>query len=186
MQAKWDSIYGQKEGEPTAALVLEQNQHLLPAHGIALDLACGQGGNALLLAQAGLDVMAWDLSPVAIEQCQKFATLEGLTIQAHVRDVITSPPEENSVDVLVVSFFLDRKLCPALLAALRPGGLLFYQTYCKNKVDQKGPNNPDFLLADNELLHLFSSLKVRVYREESILGDHQNGWRNQALLVAEK
>jgi len=33
---------------------------------------------------------------------------------------------------------------------------------------------------------LFSKMKVRVYREESLLGDQQQGWRNQALLVAEK
>ena len=63
---------------------------------------------------------------------------------------------------------------------------MFYQTYCQQKVQQQGPSNPNFLLKDNELLQLFSSMKVRVYREESLLGDHQKGWRNQALLVAEK
>jgi len=46
---------------------LTQNQHLLPSQGTALDLACGQGGNSQLLAKAGLDVLAWDSSAVAIE-----------------------------------------------------------------------------------------------------------------------
>lgn len=185
-QAKWDAIYSNKEHSPTASFVLTQNQHLLPRHGIALDLACGQGGNAVLLEKAGLDVSAWDVSPVVIKQLQGFAEINNLTINAQIRDVVESPPEPNSLDVLVVSFFLDRSLCKRLLAALRPGGLLFYQTYCQQKVEQQGPSNVDFLLADNELLSLFSTMKVRVYREESLLGDHHQGWRNQALLVAEK
>lgn len=185
-QTKWDAIYSNKENNPTASLVLRQNQHLLPKKGIALDLACGQGGNAVLLAKAGLDVSAWDISPIAIKQLQNFAALNNVSINGQVRDVVASPPEANSLDVLVVSFFLDRSLCKHLLAALRPGGLLFYQTYCQQKVEQQGPSNAHFLLADNELLSLFFTMKVRVYREESLLGDHQQGWRDQALLVAEK
>jgi len=186
IQTKWDVIYSKKENSPTASLVLTQNQHLLPPHGIALDLACGRGGNAVLLAKAGLEVSAWDVSPVAIQQLQSFAELNNVAINGQVRDVIASPPEANSLDVLVVSYFLDRNLCDLFLNALRPGGLLFYQTYCQQKVEQQGPSNTDFLLTDNELLSLFSSMKIRVYREESLLGEHQQGWRNQALLVAEK
>jgi tellurite methyltransferase len=186
VQEKWDAIYNNKQYSPTASFVLTQNQHLLPKQGIALDLACGQGANAVLLAKAGLDVSAWDISSVAIQQLQYFSDQNNLAINCQTRDVATSPPEPNSLDVLVVSFFLERGLCKSLLAALRPGGLLFYQTYCQQKVAKQGPENTDFLLADNELLSLFSTMKLRVYREESLLGDHEQGWRNQALLVAEK
>jgi tellurite methyltransferase len=186
LQAKWDGIYTQREGEVTAASVLLQNQHLLPSKGRALDLACGLGGNAKLLAKAGLEVDAWDISPVAIKQLQQEAQSKQLTINAQVHDVIEKPPATNSYDVIVVSFFLDRDLCEKLMLALQPGGLLFYQTYCLDKVNQTGPQNPDYLLVDNELLRLFSSLKVRVYREEALLGDHQQGFRNIAFLVAEK
>lgn len=186
IQGKWDVIYSNKVNTPTASLVLTQNQHLLPKEGMALDLACGQGGNALLLAKMGLEVSAWDISPVAIKQLQDFTVLNKVSIDAQVRDVIASPPEANSLDVLVVSLFLDRDLCRSLLAALRPGGILFYQTYCQQKVEQQGPKSAHFLLADNELLNLFSPMKVRVYREEALLGDHEQGWRNQALFVAEK
>lgn len=184
--SKWDTIYSQKMDKPTAAHVLIENQHLLPSNGKALDLACGQGGNALFLHESGLDVLAWDSSTVAIQQLNERARSDAVSIDAQVRDVITLPPEANSLDVLVVSFFLDRQLCPRLIDALKPRGLLFYQTYCQDKVTEQGPRNCDFLLADNELLDLFSTMKVRVYREESLLGDHQQGWRNQALLVAEK
>lgn len=185
IREKWDALYARRESETVLpALVLDQNQHLLPRQGIALDLACGLGANALLLARSGLQVEAWDISPVAIDFVSK--ATGNLPIKASVRDVVAEPPPSASVDVLVVSHFLDRALCPQLSAALKPGGILFYQTYCQNKVSQQGPSNPDYLLKDNELLALFDTLKVRVYREEALLGDHQMGWRNLAMLVAEK
>ena len=187
VQEKWDNIYQKKVGEPPVAEVLQHNHYLLPEKGVALDLACGLGGNAMMLAEKGLSVMAWDISPVAIAFLDQAANVRGLTtIDAQVRDVVAEPPEPNSIDVLLVSLFLERSLCPALLAALKPGGLLLYQTYCQEKVHQGGPNNPDYLLADNELLELFPGLKLRVYREESLLGRHDIGMRNQAWMMAEK
>ena len=61
LQQKWDSIYHQAEGEPSIAEVLQHNHYLLPTEGVALDLACGRGGNALLMAERGLSVKAWDI-----------------------------------------------------------------------------------------------------------------------------
>ncbi len=184
---KWDRIYRDREQGPLeAAEVLKQNQHLLPASGMAMDLACGLGANSLLLAQAGLTVLSWDISPVAIDKLSAIAAERDLPINAEVVDVEKQPPPTDSLDVLVVSHFLSRSLAPALIAALKPGGLLFYQTYCRAKVSQRGPSNPDYLLEDNELLTLFSGLRLRVYREESVLGEPDAGWRDQAMLVAEK
>lgn len=183
---KWDGIYQQRVDRPQAAMVLADYQYLLPKQGLALDLACGRGGNALFLAQHGLDVEAWDSSAVAIEQVQAFARNDTLTMNTAVRDVVEYPPEPERFDVIVVSLFLSRQLCPALVQALKPGGLLFYQTFCQQKVNEQGPSNPDYLLTDNELLQLFSDLKVRCYRQDALVGDHSQGLRNQALLVAEK
>jgi SAM-dependent methyltransferase len=186
-QQKWDRIYTDKRpGLPQAAEVLIQNRHLLPAKGVALDLACGLGGNSLLLAQSGLDVLSWDVSPVAIAKLQQLASQQALKIRTEVRDVIRFPPDKQSVNVLLVSHFLVREMAADLVAALKPGGLLFYQTFCQDKVSEVGPRNPDYLLADNELLRMFAGLKIRVYREESLLGQRDLGWRNQAMLVAEK
>jgi hypothetical protein len=53
-------------------------------------------------------------------------------------------------------------------------------------VGEEGPSNPAFYLADNELLELFRSLKLRVYREENRLGDLHKGSRDIAMLVAER
>ena len=184
---KWDGIYRQRqELAPTAAVVLEQNQHLLPVQGKALDLACGLGGNALMLANHGLQTSAWDKSQVAIGKLSAEADRQALVIETVCCDVSQTALPEATFDVIVVSFFLDRDLCKSIQTALKPGGILFYQTYCQQKVTATGPRNPDFLLADNELLELFPALKLRVYREEALLGDHQLGLRNQALMVAEK
>ncbi len=186
LQQKWNNIYQQAEGEPHIAEVLQHNHYLLPTEGIALDLACGRGGNALLMAKKGLSVKAWDISEVAINELAAKALDKGLAIDTQVRDVVKNPPEPNSVDVLFVSHFLSRSLCPALYDAIKPGGILMYQTFCEQKVNASGPSNPDYLLADNELLQLFKGMNIRVYREEALLGQHDIGMRNQAWLFAEK
>ena len=183
---KWNRRHTEAEGLGGVATVLEQNIHLATPGCRALDLACGRGANALFMARAGLRVTAWDLSPVAIGRLEKAAIAEGLAIETGVRDVIARPPEPASVDLLLVSFFLERELAPALVAALKPGGLLFYQTYSRAAVSDEGPASDRFRLADNELLELFAALKVRVYREERLLGDTRQGWRDRAMLVAER
>lgn len=187
LRDKWDQRHRSKAGEiPPVAFVLEDNGHLLPSAGTALDLACGRGGNALFLAQAGLQVSAWDLSPVAIAELQSLAKQQGLDISAEVRDVVSLPPGPGCFDVIVVSYFLERSLAPLICAALRPGGLLFYQTFVRDKVAQTGPMNPQYLLAENELLELFGALRLRVYREEGRIGDPGRGLRNEAILVGQR
>lgn len=186
LRHKWDRRHAQHAEPPAAARVLAENRHLLPDTGDALDLACGLGGNALYLAECGLRTTAWDLSPVAIDKLRHRAAERGLAIDTAVRDVIAEPPPPTGFDVIVVSWFLDRSLTPALIDALRSGGLLFYQTFTVAKVEAIGPDNPDFLLGEGELLELFRPLRVRVYREEGRIGDIERGFRNAALLVAEK
>jgi tellurite methyltransferase len=78
LSAKWDQRYLCSDRFPPPVPVLSQNLHLLPSRGRALDLACGLGANALLLAEQGLEVVAWDLSPVAIERLRREAESRGL------------------------------------------------------------------------------------------------------------
>jgi SAM-dependent methyltransferase len=187
LQAEWDSRHADPDKQPRAAGVLVQNRHLLPREGRALDLACGLGGNALLLARQGLEVTAWDISPIAIERLKGFAQQESLlNLTAEVRDVEQTPLTPGGFDVILVSYYLERPLVPMIIQALAPGGLLFYQTFTRVVVGREGPTNPDFRLADNELLELFSPLKLRVYREENRLGELSQGTRDIAMLVAEK
>lgn len=186
---KWDKIYSArlaKAERSQPAEVLSWHQHLLPDAGVALDLACGLGANSLLLAKSGLTVCSWDISTVAIEHINQLAAEQKLTIEAVERNVLIQPPLPETLDVLVVTYFLARELTPTLIAALKPGGLLFYQTYCQNKVSDVGPSNTDFLLERNELLWLFSGLIVCAYREDDCLGNDHLGLRNQAMLVGQK
>ncbi|MFO1428523.1 MAG: methyltransferase domain-containing protein [Candidatus Competibacteraceae bacterium] len=186
-QQCWDQRYRDSITEQSPALVLSAHTHLLPATGTALDLACGLGANALLLARHGLETWAWDISPVAIGRLDGYAAQAGLAIHTEVRDVVLKPSEPARFDVIIVSRFLERSLAPCLQAALRPGGLLFYQTFTKTRTSEAmGPRNPDFLLNDNELLRLFAPLRIRFYREEGLLGNITRGLRNEAMLIAQK
>jgi len=186
LRAKWNRRYLGCDRYPQPAAVLTENLHLLPPSGHAMDLACGLGASALLLAKQGLDVVAWDLSPVAIERLQREAEARACRISARVRDVRERPPEPGSFDVIVVSHFLERDLAVALSDALRSGGLLFYQTFSQEAVSECGPSNRAFRLARNELLRLFPALVVRFYREEGRVGDIERGTRDIAQLVAQK
>jgi tellurite methyltransferase len=182
--AKWDERYASASAMPEPASVLRDNLHLLPGQGRALDLACGLGANALLLAGLGLDVVAWDLSQVAVMRVRELAGLMQLRAEVEVRDVSVHPPAPASFDCIVVAHFLDRELTPAIAEALRPGGLLFYQTFALDGVG--GPSNPLYRLGTNELLGLFDRLIVRFYREEGRLGDLSRGTRNLVQLIAQR
>jgi SAM-dependent methyltransferase len=187
LREKWDKRHGDADKYPIAAEVLKRNLHLIPGKGRALDLACGLGGNALTLARHGLKTVAWDISPVAIQRLAGFAAEAELTnLFVQVRDVEQQPPSPASFDLIIVSYYLERALVPVLIDALLPGGLIYYQTFTRIAVSDLGPSNPGFRLADNELIQLFSGLKLRYYREENRLGNVLEGTRDVAMLVAEK
>jgi 2-polyprenyl-3-methyl-5-hydroxy-6-metoxy-1,4-benzoquinol methylase len=191
---KWNQRYAGATEPGTAVQVLRGKTFLLPVQTKgqgqdqikALDLACGLGANAVLLAQQGFTVDAWDLSPVAIEFLKKYSEQHDLSIRPQCRDVEFDPPGDDSYDVIVVSYFLERGLFPVLLKALRPGGVLFYQTFIQDKALVSGPTNPAYLLGDNELLKAFKDLRVLYYEELGSVGDITQGLRNEAMLVASK
>ncbi len=183
----WDKRHGDLSHQPRAAEVLTENRYLLPDTGKALDLACGLGGNAILLSEQGLEVTAWDLSRVAIERLTLMARLRELKhLQAAVYDVEREPLPISAFDVITVSYYLNRDIASPLIGCLKPGGLLFYQTFTRQSVGGRGPSNPDYRLEDNELLRLFKPLSVCFYREERKLGDIAIGIRDVAMLVAQK
>jgi tellurite methyltransferase len=184
---KWDKNYDSCSSDyPSPAEVLRQNQHLLPTQGTALDLACGRGANAICLAENGLTVSAWDISASALKHLSNEAIKKDLIIEFESRNVSEQPPDPNSFDVITVSHFLERELIDDIRNAIKSGGLIFYQTFIKDKVSATGPNNPDYLLDNNELLDFFKDWKVVSYREEGLLGNIDSGFRNQAMLIAQK
>ena len=186
IREKWNERYRAASSEPQASQVLRENLHLIPDNGRALDLACGSGGNAILLAQQGLKVDAWDIADVAIAALREMAFRRQLSIQARVRDVEADPPEPGTFDVISVSYFLDRGLVPALIQTLNPGGLIYYQTFSRQCVSGRGPKRAEFRLADQELLRLFSGLQVLFYREEGRVGEVQKGFRDEVMYIGRK
>ena len=184
---KWDRHYDSCSFDtPLAAVVLRENQHLLPSQGEALDLACGRGGNALCLAENGLQVSAWDISESALKHLSLAAQKNNLTINTESRDVSERPPAPASFDVIVVSHFLERAQIDNIKTAIRHKGLIFYQTFIKDKVAETGPKNPDYLLDPNELLYFFNNWRILHYREEGKVGLLDKGFRNQAMIIAQK
>lgn len=184
---KWDRKHAGafcEAPQPTGVLV--EHAHLLPKSGVALDLACGRGGNALFLARRGLAVHAWDLSGTAIDALHERARAGNLKIQTCIRDVSERPPSPGAFDVICVSFYLERTITDRIIEALKPEGLLLYQTFIHEKITDNGPSNPAYRLGPNELLGLFAPLHVLAYREEGRTGDPQQGLRDVAWLVGQR
>ncbi len=185
--SKWDQIYSRSTtGMPEPNANLKDFAHLLPVRGTVLDVACGMGGNALFLAERGLNTLAFDISSVAIKKLQEFAVQRNLNIQCEIQDIQAFVWEEERFDVMVVSRFLERTMVSAMMTSLKPGGVLFFQGFTQEKVSDTGPNNPNYLLAENELLSLFKPLRLLVYREEGRVGDITVGLRNEVFLIGQR
>lgn len=186
---KWDKIYLRQAAAPEPAYVLSNYRRLLPKQGRALDLACGLGGNAILLAKNGLQTCAWDISPVAISKLLARATEEKLNIDAAVRDAVKDPPSPESFDVIVVSRFLARENMPQIIAALRQNGLLLYQTFtaADRAADRaRGPSNPAYRLGKNELPQLCRELDIIIYTEPGLITGGNPQLQDQALLIGRR
>ena len=183
--AEWDLHYENVEPVPPAQVLIE-NVHLLSNKGRALDIACGLAENSFLLAQQGYKVDAWDNSQVAVDRVNKKSTEMGLLVNAEIKDVNNTVLPTEYYDVIVLTHYLEQSISSKIVASLKPGGLLFYQTFTREQVSACGPKELKYRLKPNELLFMFSGLKIIVYREEGTIGNVDQGFRNEALLVAQK
>ena len=150
---------------PSAWLI--DNADLLPRGGKVLDVACGRGRHALLLASAGFDVHAIDRDPAAIDFLRTTAEKLHLSLSCEVVDLETAPPPvlPGPCDAILVFNYLHRPLMPELRQALSPGGRLFYETFTVQQAERGHPKNPDFLLKAEELSGLVAPLAVLRSRE---------------------
>ena len=107
-----------------------------------------------MLASAGFDVHAIDRNPDAIAFLHSTAERLRLTLNAEVADREGDAPPDlapAAYDAVFVFNYLHRPLMPALRAALKPGGRLFYETFTMRQAERGHPKNPAFLLNDSEL-----------------------------------
>ncbi|MEY4636492.1 MAG: Thiosulfate sulfurtransferase GlpE [Acidobacteriota bacterium] len=161
---------------------LIDNAALLPRGGKVLDVACGRGRHALLLASAGFDVHAMDRDPEKVEFLQETAERLHLSLSCEVVDLETDPVPvlPGPCDAVLVFNYLHRPLMPALREALAPGGRLFYETFTVPQAERGHPKNPAFLLNAGELPALVAPLAVLRSREDEVDG------RFIASVVAER
>jgi SAM-dependent methyltransferase len=165
-------------GEPSPFLL----RHLAALRrGRALDLACGAGRHALLLARHGFQVDAVDRDPGALAVLAAAARTEGLAVRPLAADLETFPLPEAVWDLVLDVRYLQRSLAPAIAAALRPGGLLVFETFTVEQARLGRPRNPDFLLRPGELSRMFPGLKTLAFEEEV-----RDGREAVAALLARK
>lgn len=161
--------------QPPPARFLAEQARYLPK-GTILDLASGQGRNALYLATRGHAVEAVDRDPQAL------AALAAAAAQRHLANLTTrcldletgAPPDlgKERYDGIIVFFYLHRPLFPLLKQALKPGGALIYETFLiDNHLRRQHPRRREFCLEHNELLELTGGLRVLHYEE----GDRDQG-----------
>lgn len=129
--------------------------------GETLDLACGTGRHARLLAARGLTVIALDRDAEAL------AALDGIDEIVTVQHDLESPGSAwpfapRSLSGIVVTNYLHRPLLGFLAASLAPDGVLIYETFARGNEAFGKPSNPDFLLMPGELLGVAGRSGLRV------------------------
>ena len=166
---------------PSAWLL--ENADLLHRGGRVLDVACGRGRHALLLAGAGFAVTAIDGNADAVARVRTIADRLGFNLVTAVIDLETDPPPSAGsqlYDAILGFNYLHRPLFPVLREATKPGGRIFYETFTKAQAERGHPRNPAFLLDEGELPRLMAPFTILRSREGDIDG------RLIASVVAER
>ncbi|HEY6253099.1 MAG TPA: class I SAM-dependent methyltransferase [Candidatus Angelobacter sp.] len=168
----WNQKYREKSHsslEPDPFLVSAYSEFFAGSPpGMALDAAGGVGRHTRWLVERGWRVRLVDVSDAGMELARKnIPEACAASVEFEVADLQERKDlGHEQYDLILIFFYLQRELFPALISALKPGGFLFYKTYT---VDQQlfegGPSHPMHLLRHNELLQAFASLRILHYHE---------------------
>lgn len=187
--ADWDERYGRGDHatlEPNPLLVRAAEQLVA---GRALDIACGAGRHALLLARRGWRVVAVDASRVGIEMTRERARELQVEVDARRADLERGEfeIERDAYDLICVFYYLQRNLWPEIRAGLRPGGSLVAAIHLADEDPSSEAGNPNFLLQPGELRAEFDDWEIAHYHETRLTdedaGEHH---RRTAEIVARK
>ena len=173
----WDEVWGEDAGDSPHGggtnLLLTFLDGLSP--GLALDVGCGDGRNAILLAEQGWRVTAVDFSPRALESGRRRATEANVAVEFVLADVAGYVPQ-GPYD-LITSFYiqLPPEVRAAMLSnlcdALAPGGKLLFVSH-----DRSTPL-PGWSEADNLTLTSVETVVSELHGVEieiaSVLGDSE-------------
>lgn len=183
-QSEWDVKHGlaANEAAEAPAGILMELWPLLPS-GATLDLACGRGRNALFLAEHGRHVTCVDWSGAALDILEERAKGLKIPVRRVSRIDEAKPLTRAGIDVLQADLervalpanqysvihcvrYLQRSLFAQICGALRPGGMLLFETYTRAQLDFiGGPRDPAHLLNTGELREAFPGLETVFYRE---------------------
>ncbi len=186
-QKRWDKRFGEKEfalGKKPNPF-LKKYLHLLP-RGIALDIATGEGRNAVFLAQHGFEVDAVDISEKGLRKARQLAREKGVKMNTFVVDLDRFQIEKERYDLIANFYFLKRRLIPRIKKGLKKGGRVIFETYILDHrgLGAGGPKQEKFFLKPNELIRFFNNFRILFYRE----GIFREGGKRKAVasLIAEK
>lgn len=159
---RWDAKWaGAEVGAPASLLVEAAGAGLLPRTGSALDVAGGNGRNALYLAGLGLETTLLDVSEVALKRARHEAKGRGLpegalrTLRMDLEppslpelQALTADAERGGWDLIVVTYYLNRTLLPLLPGLLAEGGVLLVAHPTKVNLQRHPKPGPAFLLEE--------------------------------------
>ncbi len=152
-----------------------------------LDLACGSGRNGLYLVKNDVLVTFSDVKSEALEQVQE--SLSHLSIEKQRKALCwqidfekpeTLPLQEKSFAAIMIFRYLHRPLIEQIKAAIKPGGMVIYETFTEQQAQFGRPKNPDFLLKPTELVEFFSDWKI-LHHFEGITHNTQTNNTKQAI-----
>jgi SAM-dependent methyltransferase len=159
--------------------------------GETLDLACGGGRHARLLAALGHPVVALDRDPQALARVSQGAAGQGAS-GAGIRTLeydLEAPgaawpfPDARFAGIVVTNY-LHRPLLAQLARSLAPGGVLVYETFAQGNERFGKPSNPAFLLAPGELLDVARRAGLQVIAYEDGVTAQPRPARVQRLCAA--
>ncbi len=180
-RSRWDALYKSQKyifgTEP--AQVLQNNLDLLPK-GKVLDIAMGEGRNAVFMASKGYVVEGVDISAEALRKAKKLARTRHVTIQTINADLTNYTLKPESYEVILNIHFLQRNLIPEIKKGLKKGGVVVFENYLEDQLIYQPNLRRDFLLKKGELKEWFKDFDILVYQE------FNNGKEAVATLIAKK
>jgi len=183
-KSRWDQLFSTQEyvfgKEP--ALFLKDKVAQIPV-GRALDIAMGEGRNAVFLAKKGFAVEGVDISDVAVQKAKLLARENSVEIRTTVADLISYQIRPDSYALIANIQYLQRSLIPRIKAGVRRGGYVVYENPTVEELKRDSGRNlrRDYLLESGELKRLFSDFEIVEYSE----GPGENG-QIVARLLARK
>lgn len=174
--AAWDERYAAEElvwSRGPNRFVAEQLAELPP--GRALDLAGGEGRNAIWLAQRGWDVELVEFSQEALDKAAALAASVDVRLQLTLAD-LTASPALRPADLVVVAYLqLPREPTRAVLRRaaswVGPGGTLLLVAHARRNLDDGvgGPADPEVLRTLDEVVDDLSGTGVTVDLASEVL-----------------